>query len=69
MEGALLFVKDYNISTNSSIMPTSNIQTESGGIVTTSAMKNAYVHNKDAYVIFTFLKSSASNNIKLNYEK
>jgi hypothetical protein len=41
----LLFVEDYSISTDNSILPTSSIQTESGGIISASAMKNTYIHN------------------------
>jgi hypothetical protein len=32
-------------------------------------MKNTYIHNPNIYAIFTFLKSSTSNNISRSYEK
>jgi hypothetical protein len=62
-------VDDYSIETDSSIMPLTNIQTESGGIVTTPSIKNIFLRITDNYAEFIFYKSTTSNNITRSFEK
>ena len=60
---------DYEISTDQSILPNSDIQTETGGIVTRSALKSTYVGTSDIYAYFLISKSPISVTYDRSFQK
>lgn len=62
-------MQDYTIETDESILPTTDLSTVSGGIIGTTAIKNAYSPVTDTYATFYLYKSATSIAISRSFQK
>lgn len=63
----LLFVEDFNIKTDESILPFSQERSDQGGIISDPAIKDIFEVTSSVYASFSFFKSSINKNFTRNF--
>ncbi len=62
-------MEDFKIVTDQSILPNEDKMTESGGLISSDALKGTYTTIKDIYASFYFYKSSRSSIFNRSFQK